>query len=159
MGWPYLSWLFLPFGMAAIRKNSPARLISFVFPSLVVVYLFYWVGSWIYGPRYYYEGLYSFTLLTAAGIVWIYQRLPSSGNHFRFFTFNKGKKIKVHISSSGYLGFTILLAFLITANLLVYIPTRLGVNRALRRQPQLAGAISGTGCRCADACPGHRTSG
>ncbi len=138
MGWPYLSWLFFPFGIAAIRKNPPAQLVSFVFPSLVFVYLFYWVGSWIYGPRYYYEGLYSFTLLTAAGIVWIYQKLTIQWKPFSFPHGNNGNQIKVHIPSPGFVSFTIFLGILFSANLFFYIPIRLGgltglygVNRAL----------------------------
>ena len=126
MGWPYLSWLFLPFGIAAIRKNPPARLVSFVFPSLVFAYLFYWVGAWIYGPRYYYEGLYSLTLLTAAGIVWIYQRLTFRWNTFTLFRINQVKPINVRIPSPGILAFTILLGILISLNLGFYIPVRLG---------------------------------
>jgi hypothetical protein len=78
-GWPWLSWIFLPFGVLAIRANPPAKWVSLVFPSLVFVYIAYWVGAWIYGPRYYYEGLYSLTLLSAAGIAWIYRRLPLPG--------------------------------------------------------------------------------
>jgi hypothetical protein len=32
------------------------------------------VGAWVYGPRYYYEGFYSITLLSAAGIFWLADR-------------------------------------------------------------------------------------
>ena len=70
-GWGRLSWIFLPFGLWAIRKNGRAALLGGVLPSLLVVYLLYWIGSWVYGPRYYYEGLYSVTLLSAAGIAWL----------------------------------------------------------------------------------------
>ena len=75
-GWPWLSYLFVPFGLLAIRRSRPAQLLGAVFPALVFVYLAYWVGSWLYGPRYYYEGLFSLSLLSAAGIAWIYRRLP-----------------------------------------------------------------------------------
>ena len=44
-----------------------------MFFSLVVVYLAYWIGSSLFGPRYYYEGLYSLTIFTAAGIVYLSQ--------------------------------------------------------------------------------------
>jgi hypothetical protein len=126
LGWPYLSWLFLPFGIAAVRKNPPARLVSFVFPSLVFIYLFYWVGAWIFGPRYYYEGLYSITLLSAAGISWIYQRLPVQGKKPPFFHIQKIIHKKVRLPSRAYLGFTTFLGILIAANLWLYIPIRLG---------------------------------
>jgi len=70
-GWGRFSWIFLPFGLWAMRRNRSAWLITSVFPSLVIIYLAYWVNAWLYGPRYYYEGLYSLTLVTAAGIAWL----------------------------------------------------------------------------------------
>ena len=126
MGWPYLSWLFLPFGIAAIRKNPPAKLVGLVFPSLVFIYLFYWVGAWIFGPRYYYEGLYSVTLLNAAGIVWIYQRLSFQGKIRSLLRFNQMHHLEVRFPSLAFVGFTILLGILVAGNLLFYIPIRLG---------------------------------
>ena len=138
MGWPYLSWLFVPFGIAAIRKNPPARLVSLVFPALVFTYLFYWVGAWIYGPRYYYEGLYSITLLTAAGIGWIYQRLPSRRFRLSLPAINNVKLRQVAVPSPALLGFTTLLGILISVNMFIYTPIRLGeltglygINRSL----------------------------
>jgi hypothetical protein len=126
LGWPYLSWLFLPFGIAAIWKNPPARLVSLVFPALVFIYMFYWVGAWILGPRYYYEGLYSFTLLTAAGIAWIYQHLPFHEKSISLFKSNHPLRVKVRLASLAFLAFTIFLGLLIGANLFFYIPIRLG---------------------------------
>ena len=70
-GWGTLSWLFLPFGLIAIRSNRRAWLASSVILCLVIAYVAYWIGSWLVGPRYYYEGLYSLTLLSAAGIAWL----------------------------------------------------------------------------------------
>jgi hypothetical protein len=70
-GWGAFSWIFLPFGIWAARRNGQAWLIAGVFPSLVLVYMAYFIGSWIVGPRYYYEGLYSLTLLSAAGILFL----------------------------------------------------------------------------------------
>ncbi len=70
-GWGRISWLFLPFGLWAVRHNRRAWLAAGVPVSLVLVYLAYWIGSTLYGPRYYYEGLYGLTLLTAAGIFWL----------------------------------------------------------------------------------------
>ena len=72
-GWGEYSWIFLPFGLWAARRNGRALLTGSVFFSLVVVYLAYWIGSSLFGPRYYYEGLYSLTILTAAGIVYLSQ--------------------------------------------------------------------------------------
>lgn len=72
-GWFKASWLFLPFGLAALlhKRNWKALPAIAVFPSLVFVYIFYWIGANLYGPRYYYEGLFSLTILSAAGIVWL----------------------------------------------------------------------------------------
>jgi hypothetical protein len=67
-GWGSLSWLFLPIGLWAARRNGRALLIGSVFPALVLVYMAYFVSPWILGPRYYYEGLFSLTVLSAAGI-------------------------------------------------------------------------------------------
>lgn len=70
-GWGPISWLFLPFGAWAARRNRASWPVLSVFPSLVLVYMTYWIGSNLYGPRYYYEGLYSLTLASAAGIFWL----------------------------------------------------------------------------------------
>ncbi len=70
-GWLWYSWLFLPPGLWAVRKQPQRWPVLSVFFSLVVVYLAYWIGSWLFGPRYYYEGLYSLTLLSAVGVFWV----------------------------------------------------------------------------------------
>jgi len=75
-GWPTISWLFLPFGLVAVRRNRPALLVSAILPCLLFAYSFYWIGSWVYGPRYYFEGMISSVLLTAAGIQWLAGALP-----------------------------------------------------------------------------------
>ena len=70
-GWPWLSFILVPFGAWALRKNLKAWLVGSVFPVLMMAYAAYWVGAYLYGPRYYYEGLYSIALLSAAGIAWL----------------------------------------------------------------------------------------
>lgn len=70
-GWGGYSWVFLPFGAWAILKNGRGWLAASIFPSTVLFYMTYWIGSSLFGPRYYYEGLFSLTLLTAAGIFWL----------------------------------------------------------------------------------------
>jgi hypothetical protein len=70
-GWAEYSWLFLPFGLLAALRNWKGMLVGAVFPSLVLIHIFYWIGSELFGPRYYYEGLYSLTLFTALGIAWL----------------------------------------------------------------------------------------
>lgn len=72
-GWGWQSWLFLPFGLAAIlwRRSGRGLLLAMIAPSFVLVYLAYWIGSWLYGPRYYYETLFSLTLVSAAGVAFL----------------------------------------------------------------------------------------
>ncbi len=70
-GWAGFSWVMLPFGVWALRRNKLALLVGSVFPSLVLVYLAYWVGADLFGPRYYYEGLYSLTIFSGAGAAWL----------------------------------------------------------------------------------------
>jgi hypothetical protein len=70
-GWPGLSYILLPFGAWALRRNLKAWLVGSVFPILVLAYMAYWVGAYLFGPRYYYEGLYSLVLLSAAGVAWL----------------------------------------------------------------------------------------
>ena len=68
-GWGRISWLFLPFGLWALfragRQARPTWLVLAVFLSLVFVYLAYWTGAWLFGPRYYYEGFFGLTILTS----------------------------------------------------------------------------------------------
>jgi hypothetical protein len=71
LGWKNLWWIFLPFGLWALRKKISAWLVAGIFPALLLVYLPYWIGSWQYGPRYYYEGMVSITILSAAGVFWL----------------------------------------------------------------------------------------
>jgi hypothetical protein len=76
-GWWKISWIFLPFGLWAAwklpqrRNRFTAFLILSPFLSLVLFHLTYWVGAYILGPRYYYEGLFGLTIFSAAGIAWI----------------------------------------------------------------------------------------
>jgi 4-amino-4-deoxy-L-arabinose transferase-like glycosyltransferase len=66
-GWGQYSWVLLLVGLWAVRRQKQVWLIAGVFPSLVIIYIAYWVS----GPRYFYEGLYSLTILGAAGIAWL----------------------------------------------------------------------------------------
>jgi hypothetical protein len=116
-GWLKVSWIFLPFGLWAMRKRSKVWLIASVFPTLLILYMGYWIGAWILGPRYYYEGLFSLTILTAAGITWLAGwplEISEKGWDFR----------------GGWhfrpLGVTTLIILLITRNLMFYAPERIG---------------------------------
>ncbi|MCK4975394.1 MAG: hypothetical protein KAS36_00515, partial [Anaerolineales bacterium] len=70
-GWPYISWLFLPFGLIALRRNRDGLLFFGIFPGLVLAYAAYWIGSWLFGPRYYYEALPALAVTSAAGVAWV----------------------------------------------------------------------------------------
>jgi 4-amino-4-deoxy-L-arabinose transferase-like glycosyltransferase len=117
-GWGKYSWIFLPFGFLALiqKKNWPALLISSVFVGLVIAYGFYWVGFWGFGPRYYYEGLYSLTILSAAGIAFL-AGVPVK--HYRaWMKFTGWQRLRP-------LAVLALLIFLISSNLVYYTPNRL----------------------------------
>ena len=121
-GWGSASWLFLPFGVWALGRNARAWLAALVFPSIVLLYMAYWIGSDLYGPRYYYEGFFSLTLVSAAGMFWLAER-----------TVREGRLRKWMQSATLLLG-----VFLIGYNLIAYLPKRLnemtdlyGINRAM----------------------------
>jgi hypothetical protein len=166
-GWGRFSWIFLPFGALALlpvrqlkallvrlvfsRQVSNAGYadpppafnalpVMLVFPSLVVVYLAYWIGSSLFGPRYFYEGLYSLTLLSASGIAWL-----------------AGWPLRPGDGWPNYPGWwrlrpllvTGMLAMLVSANLLFYTPIRLGSMHGLyglsraRMEPFLSAQAQG----------------
>jgi hypothetical protein len=141
-GWFRLSSIFLPFGLLAmVRKPRPAAfltsaaLVGSVFPSLVLVYLSYWIGSYLFGPRYFYEGLYSLTIFSAAGIALL------AGWPIR-----PGESWPAHIGwqRPRSLAVTGLLTLLVCINLAFYLPTRLGGMFALYgiQRSQLAPFLS-----------------
>jgi hypothetical protein len=111
-GWAGFSWILLPFEAWALRKNGPAwlagnaagGLVGSVFPCLVLVYLAYWVGADLFGPRYFYERLYSLTLFSGAGAAWLMGKEV------------KGTRLRL---GAG------LLVVLVLYNLVFYLPGRL----------------------------------
>ena len=125
-GWPKLSWLFLPFGFLALRKNSKAIMVSFAMLSLILVYMLYWIGAWLLGPRYYFEGLISAALLSSSGFFWLAGKLKP----FQ-------KKATNLLQNFRFALITLVLVLLVTGNLLYYLPHRLinlfglyGINSA-----------------------------
>ncbi len=86
-GWGRWTWVLPLLGLWHVRRNGRAWLAAAVFPALVGVYLAYWVS----GPRYFFEGLYSLTILSAAGVEWmadgeasvISYRVSGIGHRFR----------------------------------------------------------------------------
>jgi 4-amino-4-deoxy-L-arabinose transferase-like glycosyltransferase len=123
-GWIRYSWIFLPLGLLAVllRRNWRGVLIGAVLPSLVIFYMAYWVGAWIFGPRYYYEGLFSLTILSGVGIAWLagwpispIETWPSYEGRKRF----------------RPLSVLAIVSVLVLGNLYYYIPTRLENLRGL----------------------------
>lgn len=116
-GWPYLSWILIPFGLAAlsIGRNRDGWLLFMVFPSLVLVYAAYWVGAWLYGPRYYYESLPGLTIASAVGIAWLGGWLTSGARCARFRRYVVGA----------------LVILLIALNVGFYLPPRLDMMNRL----------------------------
>ncbi|GAB4481246.1 MAG: hypothetical protein Kow0088_23390 [Anaerolineales bacterium] len=117
-GWGGYSWTLMPFGLIAMlwKRHWKALPAVFVLPALLFVYLFYWIGSALFGPRYYFEGLASAVLLSAVGFAWL-AGLPMLPR-------------EAYLSQPGWrqvrrLLATALLALAIAANLLFYTPIRL----------------------------------
>jgi len=120
-GWPYLSWLFLPFGIVALRRNRDGWFALSIFPSLIVVHFAYWVGSRLFGPRYYYEALPGLTIGSAMGVAWL------GGWIGKLSRWQYARRV----ASAA------LIFFLILVNITMYLPLRIGgmhglydVNRA-----------------------------
>jgi hypothetical protein len=121
-GWGSFSWIFLPFGLWAVRRNPKGLLLGSVIVSLFLIYMTYWIGAILFGPRYYYEGLYSLTLLSAAGIAWLAGWPMKQGEAFvRYSGWHKLRPLLV----------TLLLGVLVGINLMLYLPLRLGGMVAL----------------------------
>ncbi|HUS85448.1 MAG TPA: hypothetical protein VMX56_09900 [Anaerolineales bacterium] len=114
-GWPYLSWLFIPFGLIALCSKRDGKIVLAVFVSLVIAYGMYWPVSRLYGPRYYYEGLPSLTICNAAGVAWLGGWLGTWRGAVRW-------------RRPAVLGLTV---FFVILNILFYIPTRVWGMRGL----------------------------
>ena len=115
-GWGRFSWVFLPFGVWAARRNPKGLLLGSVIVSMVLLYMTYWIGATLYGPRYYYESLFSLTLFSAAGIAWLAGWPARLGGSFvRYAGWRKLRPLLT----------TLLLGVLVGINLLRYMPIRL----------------------------------
>ena len=119
LGWGKFSWLFVPFGLWAVRKQAKTWPVLAVFPALIAVYWAYWVGAWLFGPRYYYEGFYSITLASAVGILWLAGRFPAPAKAKSRFLLGRQAAV------AG------LVAFLVLLNLHWYLPLRLDAMKGL----------------------------
>lgn len=120
-GWARVSWLFMPFGLVALRKKPLTWPITGIAVGLILAYMLYWIGAWVLGPRYYYEGIISATLLTSAGFLWLAGKLPDITWKFsaRLLSF-----MRFGVVSALFIG-------LILANLRFYLPQRLGSLQGL----------------------------
>ena len=89
---------------------------------LLLFYGAYWVGSWTFGPRYQYEGLFSLTILSAAGLCWLAGwPLKPEERYQPWQGWGKARRLAVFGA----------LAFLMAVNLAVYLPMRLDTMRNL----------------------------
>ncbi len=115
-GWLKFSWLFIPFGFLTLWKKWQSWIILAIFPSLVLTYTLYWIGSWLFGPRYYFEGIIGLILFSAVGI----QSLL--GKIYPLKQFSKNWRFII---------VAILVCFLISANVFFYLPQRIGNMKGL----------------------------
>lgn len=124
LGWLKYSWIALPFGLWASRRSRLSWYLVGITLSLVLLYLGYWVGSWLLGPRYYFEALPGLALLSAAGITWLagweHSQSGSGGGDQPGLTLTLRR-----ILTAGVFG------ILIFANLYFYLPARLEGLRGL----------------------------
>ena len=114
LGWLRASWLLLPAGLWAARGRPRAWPALLTFPALVGVYWAYWVGAWVLGPRYYFEGLHSWLLLSAWGGVALWRGLG-----------------RVRGGWAPRTAVVALVAVLVVLNLRYYLPARLHMMRGL----------------------------
>jgi hypothetical protein len=124
-GWPYLSYLFLPFGLIAGRKKGSMWLAASVPLSLVVLYSLYWTPAWLYGPRYYFEGISSAAVISAAGIRWLgASRAAPENQPQRRQAWGWPARLRFGLT-------TLLVTLLLTGDLLFYLPQRLGMMKGM----------------------------
>jgi hypothetical protein len=129
-GWGSDSWIFLPFGGWALLKlihrskvfGLRGFLVASQYPILVLVYMLYWIGSWLFGPRYYYEGLPGLVLLSAAGIALLAGWPDAPWKEWQVYSgWKKARPLLV----------TGLLAGLLSVSWLFYTPQRLALMHGL----------------------------
>jgi len=93
-----------------------------IFLSLISLYAAYWIGSRLFGPRYYFEALPGLTIIKALGITWLAGWFTGPGNPWRL----KGGWDRVR--SVFIVCCTSLLIF---GNLYFYLPARIEELRGL----------------------------
>ena len=84
---------------------------------MVLVYMTYWIGATLFGPRYYYEGLFSVTIIQRCWYCLVGRLAYQTGDAFvRYTGWRKLRPLLV----------TLVLGVLVGINLLLYLPIRLG---------------------------------
>jgi 4-amino-4-deoxy-L-arabinose transferase-like glycosyltransferase len=124
-GWPFLSYMLLPFGLWAGRRSLSTWLAGSAFFMLVIAYMAYWVGGSLYGPRYFYEGLPGLAILTAAGAAWLggFNRPPDAPG----LQWAKGRKLAAALLMTALVVFSL---FFYTPNRLQLMYRLFGIGRA-----------------------------
>jgi hypothetical protein len=82
-GWWKISWILLPLGLIKARKSKITYLFLGILLSLVSLYAAYWIGSRLFGPRYYFEALPGLVILKALGITWLASWFTGPANPWR----------------------------------------------------------------------------
>jgi 4-amino-4-deoxy-L-arabinose transferase-like glycosyltransferase len=120
LGWPMLSWVPVVLGLSLRprRQRDWALLVPFL--CIVIAYIFYWIGSpeRLWGPRYYFEGFGGLWLLSAVGLLKLWE-------------WGKSQRQWVRPAMAG------LLVVMVVVNLVTNLPFRLqeahgfyGISRA-----------------------------
>jgi hypothetical protein len=129
-GWPKLSWLFIPFGLLAAWRNRRLWLVFGNTFTLIGAYTLYWITSWVYGPRYYYEALAGPLLLTAAGIRWLASAMshpPAQG--WKWFA-RLGAILRARwVTLARFVLVSLVVFALVAGDLIYYLPMRLGAMK------------------------------
>lgn len=74
--WPLIgiSWLLLPFGLAAGARRRWTWLLALSALSLLAVHVAYWIGAQRYSARYYFEALAALSIISALPLAWVIRR-------------------------------------------------------------------------------------
>jgi hypothetical protein len=114
-GWLKYSWILLPVGLIAGMRDRKAMFVSATALTIVAAYALYWVGSDLFGPRYYFEALHAVVLLTAMAVNWMTGKLPSES----------GKRFWKSFSTWRFILATVLTTLFVVCALQFYLPQRL----------------------------------
>lgn len=85
LGWTAASWLPLVPGLAMHRRRARDWGLLTPLCCVVIAYLFYWIGSpsRLWGPRYYFEGLGGWWLVSAVGLLKVWDWIRSRRGRMR----------------------------------------------------------------------------